>query len=198
MELYQHLALAKNLRGIVYFNPKLDVENEVGWLKRKFRYRDLGVGKSLADKSGCQKFRVIDMGWDERKLEVEAVKLASAFVSPLFVLKAESLKDFEKQGVLLAEIKIKEKLNDVELKRNLRLVNYSITDFYEESIELAKKRDFEGRKLLVEKDMRRFWRLKPESSGRTLIFYLEPMKLIDGDSIFLSLIPGIVIQKWSV
>jgi hypothetical protein len=31
--------------------------------------------------------------------------------------------------------------------------------------------------------------------GRTLIFYLEPMKLIDGDWIFLSLIPGIVIQK---
>lgn len=195
MELYQHLASAKNLRGIVYFNPKLNVENEIGWLKKKFRYRDLGIGRNLAYEAGCQKFKVLDMGWNEKRLEVEAMKLASAFVSPLIVLREESLRNFGKLGVLLAEIKIREELNDVELKRNMRLVNYSIIDFYEESIELAKKRDFEGRKRLVEKDIKRFWRLKPESSGRTLIFYIEPVKLIDDDPIFLSLIPGIVIQK---
>ena len=192
MELYQHLALVKNLRGIIYFNPALEVKKEIDWLKKKFKYRDLGIGKTLAEKSKLpQIFKVLDL-LKERRVEIEAIKLASAFVSPLIVLKEKSLKDFE--DLIIEKIKIKEKLNDRELKRNLRLINYSITDFYQESIELAKKKDLKGRKELIKKDLKRFWRLKFEKRGKAFIFYLDPLKKIEAEPIFLSLIPGLVIQ----
>ncbi|MEM3731398.1 MAG: hypothetical protein QW667_05240 [Candidatus Bathyarchaeia archaeon] len=197
MELYEHLALAKNLRGIIYFNPRLNVKEEITWLRKKFKYRDIGIGRKLAEKveGFSKKLTVLDLPFgEEEKIEVEALKLASAFVCPLIVLKEESLKDYGKLGVMVKDIKIEEKLSDLELKRNLRLVNYSITDFYEKSIKLALEGNLKERRHLIDNDCKRFWRLKASETGRTLIFYIDPIKVVENNPIFLSIVPGIVIE----
>lgn len=69
-------------------------------------------------------------------------------------MKEESLKDFE--SAVVAVLKTRERLGDKDLKFNLRLVNYAITDFYIKSIELALQFDLAERKRLAEKDLKRF------------------------------------------
>ncbi|MEM2737598.1 MAG: hypothetical protein QXK93_01225, partial [Candidatus Bathyarchaeia archaeon] len=89
-----------------------------------------------------------------------------------------------------------ESLNDKDLKFNLRLVNYSITDFYLKSIEFAKRSDMESRKRLAERDLKRFWRVKADTNGKTLIAYIDPL-LIKSDinnPTYMSLVPCLVID----
>ncbi|MEM3700135.1 MAG: hypothetical protein QXL57_04640 [Candidatus Bathyarchaeia archaeon] len=109
-------------------------------------------------------------------------------------MKEESLKDFG--NAIIACLKTKEKLSDKELKFNLRLVNYSITDFYLKSIELALQSDMEGRRKLAEKDMKRFWRIKASKDGKTLIAYADPLLLKSTlqNAMQMSLVPCIILD----
>ncbi|MEM3704206.1 MAG: hypothetical protein QXX79_07320, partial [Candidatus Bathyarchaeia archaeon] len=119
---------------------------------------------------------------------------ASMYVCPLIVLREESLNDF--QNAIIASLKTKEKLSDKDLKFNLRLVNYAITDFYLKSIELAEKIDMAGRRRLAEKDLKRFWRIKADAEGETLIAYIDPLlmeKQIQNPTLK-SLIPSIILD----
>lgn len=44
---HQRLYFVKNLRGIIYLSKGVSPEKELEWLKRKFRYRQLGVSETL-------------------------------------------------------------------------------------------------------------------------------------------------------
>lgn len=187
-----HFYLVKNLRGIIYFSEQFSPKAEFDWLKRKFRYRELGVSESLKLELKWKKLLTLPRIEDNPILD--SLFQASRFICPLIVLREQSLEDFG--NAVIAQLKTSEKLNDKDLKFNIRLVNYSITDFYLQSIELASKRDIEGRKRLAEKDLKRFWRIKEDENGKTLIAYIDPL-IVKGDIknlLYLSLIPCIVLD----
>lgn len=168
-----HLYLVKNLRGVLYFSRGAPVEAELKWLKRKFKYRELGISDAL--KADVKWSRLLTLPRLVEDPPLDSLLQASRFVCPLIVLKEESLRDFG--GAVVASLKTKEKLGDKELKFNLRLVNYAITDFYVKSIELAGRGDLDGRRALAEGDLKRFWRVKPDPAGRTLVAYVDPLLL---------------------
>jgi len=202
MELFEYVSFLKNLRGVIFFDKNDFPLREINWLKKKYRYRDLGIGENFfnslkkKEKEKLEGFKILSLPFGRKKenLEIEAIKLASAYVSPLILIRKKTFDLFKKLKIVEEEIKIKEKLDDKEMKRNLRLVSYSIIDFYREAIRLSK--DAKKRKKLIEKDKKRFWRLKDDRKGKTLIFYLEPLKILNQKerSIYLSLIPGIILE----
>lgn len=167
----QRLYLVKNLRGIIYFSEDANIEQEINWLKRKFRYRELGISETLSISSMWKKLLILPNIVESR--EMDSIFQASRFLCPLIVLKEKSLEGLEK--AVIARLRTKDKLSDKDLKINIRLVNYAITDFYLKSIELAKASDMEGRKKLAERDLKRFWRVKADEEGKTLIAYLDPL-----------------------
>jgi hypothetical protein len=186
------LYLVKNLRGIVYFSRELFPKTELDWLKRRFRYRELGVSESLKLELKWKKLLTLPKIDDNPILD--SLFQASSFICPLIVLREESLKDFG--DAVIVSLKTLEKLGDKELKFNLRLVNYAITDFYLESIQLAAKKDMMGRRRLAEKDLKRFWRIKADASGKTLIAYIDPLliKRDIRDPLRMGLIPSLVLN----
>lgn len=187
-----HLYLVKNLRGVVYFSKTPSPKNELNWLKRKFKYRDLGVSESLQSEFRWKKLFTLPKIDDDPVLD--SLLQASSFICPLIVLKEQSLKDFG--NAVIASLKTMEALNDKDLKFNLRLVSYSIIDFYMKSIELAAKSDMKGRIKLAEKDLKRFWRIKADANGKTLVAYIDPLLIKSSihNPLHMSLIPCLVLD----
>lgn len=189
----EYLYLVKNLRGIIYFSDKTKAEREIEWLKRKFRYRKLGLAKSLKEKSKLKLWsRVETLSLplkEEVKLnpEIESILLASSFLSPLLILKEESLTKFS--DFLILRLKTRENLDDRELKRNIRLANYSITDFYLRAI----KADERERRKIASEDLKRFWRISGDEEGKTIVAYLDP-KLEVKHEIYRCIIPCVVLD----
>ncbi|MEM0357114.1 MAG: hypothetical protein QXL77_01895 [Candidatus Bathyarchaeia archaeon] len=187
-----HLYLVKNLRGIIYFSEDISPQAEFDWLRRKFRYRELGVSECL--KLAFKWKKLLTLPKIEDNPILDSLFQASRFICPLIVLKEQSLKDFG--NAVVVQFKTSEVLNDKDLKFNIRLVNYSITDFYLKSIELAAKFDMDGRKKLAEKDLKRFWRVEKNASGKTLIAYIDPL-IIKRDiknPLYTSLVPSLVLD----
>ncbi|MEM2522961.1 MAG: hypothetical protein QXW82_07430 [Candidatus Bathyarchaeia archaeon] len=187
-----HFYLVKNLRGIIYFSKRFSPKAEFDWLKRKFRYRELGVSESLKLELKWKKLLTLPRIEDNPILD--SLFQASRFICPLIVLREQSLEDFG--NAVITQLKTSEKLNDKDLKFNIRLVNYSITDFYLQSIELASRCDIDGRKKLAEKDLKRFWRIKEDVNGKTLIAYIDPLMVKEDiqNLLYLSLIPCMVLD----
>jgi hypothetical protein len=192
MQLPEHLYLVKNLRGIIYTSKNVSPEVELEWLKKKFKYRILGVSETLNLSLKWSRLLILPKIVEDPALD--SLFQASRFVAPLIILKEKSLKDFK--NAIVVSLKTKEKLDDKDLKFNIRLVNYAITDFYLNSIELALQSDIEGRKKLAEKDLKRFWRISRSTKGKTLITYIDPL-LIESKierAEFLGLIPCLILD----
>jgi hypothetical protein len=171
VEVPKQLYLVKNLRGIIYFSKNVSVESELEWLKKKFKYRVLGISETIKAQVEWKRLLTLEKIVEDPVLD--SLFQASKFVSPLIILKEKSLKDFK--NAVIVSLKANEKLDDRKLKFNIRLVNYAITDFYLKSIELALQHDLQARKKLAEKDLRRFWRIPQSSKGKTLIAYIDPL-----------------------
>ncbi|MCS7096719.1 MAG: hypothetical protein RMK50_06635 [Nitrososphaerota archaeon] len=188
----RHFYLIKNIRGIIYFSEDVNIEQEISWLKRKFKYRELGASETLSISLMWRKLMILPKIVESR--ELDSILQASKFLCPLIVLKEKSLGGLEK--AVTARLRTKDKLGDKDLKFNIRLVNYAITDFYLKSIELAKTLDIEGRKKLAERDLKRFWRIKPNEEGKTIIAYLDPLLISRdiSDPIYMSLVPSIILD----
>ena len=182
------LYLVKNLRGILYFSK--EDQPELDWLKKKFRYRELGVSETLAPSTKWKKLVTLPKLKDDPVLD--SLLLASRFLSPLIVLKESSLKDFGK-GVV-CELKSEQDLSDREMKLTSGSSITRLPIFTPSSIELAKKGEFGVRKELAEKDLKRFWRMKPSRKGRTVVGYVEPLLFEELKNEPLSLIPFFVLE----
>jgi len=184
----EFLHLVKNLRGILYFEEGR--EREFEWLKRKFRYRELGVSELLDRPKGWAKLVVLPrLGRDP---VLDTLLLANRYIAPVILLGESSLRPFRK--IVVAELRTRQRLGDRELKFNLRLVDYAITDFYVKAVELAREGRMEERKRLAESDLRRFWRIKPDPKGSTFVGYLEPLGLRELKGLSLSLLPFLVLD----
>lgn len=156
----RYVYLLKNLRGIIYFSKNLDVKKEVKWINRKFRYRIIGIPQEFAKEVKLWKRAVIlnlPFKIRSKNIAFKTALLASYFVVPILVLKEDSVKDFTK---MIAGYVTCTTLDETEVKRNIRLANYAITDFYVEAVKLAEQRDVEKRRELVKRDLKRFWRVK--------------------------------------
>lgn len=189
-----NLYLVKNLRGIIYFSRGVDPKAEIDWLKRKFRYREIGVSENLRTKLDQRWKALVVLPKIEDDEDVDSLFQASKFICPLIILKEESLNAFK--NATIVSLKTKERLSDKYLKFNIRLVNYAITDFYLKSIELAKRSDMEGRRKIAEEDLKRFWRIKPSDEGKTLVAYVDPllMKPKITNQIYMSLVPCLILD----
>ena len=185
--------LIKNLRGIVYHSNNIDPKDEINWLKRKFKYRELGISENLKAYSKWKRLVVLPRIVQDAVLD--SVLQASRFLCPLLVLKEQSLSSLE--NAIIARLRTNEKLSDKDLKFNIRLVNYAITDFYIKSIELGKQSNMESRKELAKKDLKRFWRIKTSEDGKTLIAYIDPLLMSREitDPIQMSIVPCLVLDQ---
>ena len=189
----EYLYLVKNLRGIIYFSDKSKAEKEIEWLKRKFRYRKLGIAKSLKEKSKLKlwdKLEILSLPFEvnlKLNSEIESMLLASSFLSPLLILKEETLTKLS--NFLILGLKTKEVLDDRELKRNIRLANYSITDFYLKAIKADRKEKVK----IARGDLKRFWRIKESKEGKSIIVYLDP-KLEVKHEVYRSIIPCVILD----
>jgi len=185
--------LIKNLRGIVYHSNNIDPKDEINWLKRKFKYRELGISENLKAYSKWKRLVVLPRIVQDAVLD--SVLQASRFLCPLLVLKEQSLSSLE--NAIIARLRTNEKLSDKDLKFNIRLVNYAITDFYIKSIELGKQSNMESRKEMAKKDLKRFWRIKTSEDGKTLIAYIDPLLMSREitNPIQMSIVPCLVLDQ---
>jgi len=182
--LLEDFYFVKNLRGIVYFKGEVCCDNEIKWLKRHFKYRSLGIHKDLwKEDLNFVKLELRKYESKFKNLALKSLLLASYYLVPLIILKIQSLQDFE--DFLVYEFKIKEKLEDREIKRNIRLVNYSITDY------CLKKENHED---LIKSDLKRFWRLKESKDGKPFIAYLDATKANLKEEVFRNLVPAIILD----
>jgi hypothetical protein len=185
--------LIKNLRGIVYHSNNIDPKDEINWLKSKFKYRELGISENLKAYSKWKRLVVLPRIVQDAVLD--SVLQASRFLCPLLVLKEQSLSSLE--NAIIARLRTNEKLSDKDLKFNIRLVNYAITDFYIKSIELGRQSNMESRKELAKKDLKRFWRIKTSEDGKTLIAYIDPLLMSREitDPTQMSIVPCLVLDQ---
>lgn len=176
--LHRIIPLIKNLRGIVYFK-KWDegVEGRLNWLKKKFRYRNIGFFKEFTPEvkeGGPFVSLVLPPELDKffREDISKMVACCSYYLCALLLLDGASREEAEELALSGIAVNLKA-LTDREYKFNLRLLDYAVVDF-------GTKQDlnipFEELKEIAENDMeKRFWRLKREGRER-VIFYLSPTK----------------------
>jgi len=151
-----YVSLLKNLRAIAFFNPKSPLpQNEVNWLKRKFKYRNIGISKGFLKavkpevKSifSKQPFRIVEppiveindfieivseLNTKVPDYVVESIILASCYVNPIIVVGRESFQILSQFAVW--NLKSTAELPDIEIKRNFRIIGYAILDFHEKVI----------------------------------------------------------------
>ena len=167
--------LLKNLRGIIHFDPHLNVTTEWTWLRKKFRYRKLGISQHLLELSGLPVLSMLEILTPTLELSElpppasDSLALATEYVTPLIILKSASLTPFE--PLVLHKVTTADKLPDTELRRNIRLVNYSIIDYCRDIIHA----DATTRLKIVQDDAKRFWRVQPGTIP--LIVWLDLAKL---------------------
>ncbi len=203
-----YAALVKNLRGVLLLDPRdEDAWSRVGWLRRRFRYRNLGVtpsvsGPRVEDLLESRVFRRLyyplrayeefvglfrSAGLDG--LFAEAAVLSSAYISPLLVLSEGYLDLIRRYS--LGEVRVCKKLGDRDWKLHLRIADYSILDSYEAMVEKsieyvrafsneeARKGILEERRVFMEKDSRRYWRIACDD-GEPFLLYLDPLLVLEG------------------
>ncbi len=146
------IALAKNMRGILYLKDK----NE-GFIKFVLRYnrrRSIGIpsfmeppeGKcflSLDAPRGAKRF------YSKLNEKEKTIFLSMLYIAPILTTPSY-LKDFEEYEII--PIMSKEDLDVREGLRHLRIAEYSMLDY-----RLSDKEEMDK---YISKDLRRFWRIK--------------------------------------
>jgi len=200
--------IVKNLRGVLLFDPSDEgVSNRIEWLRKRFQYRNLGIPPSLyTDKfSELYKYKVfrrlyypvreaeklikilVGIGYDS--VFVEALVLASSYISPLMVLSSKYLKLIEENS--LGSVGVCKELSIKDWKLHMRIADYTILDSYENSViqaieyiknindSLKRKEIISQRKSFYEKDKKRYWRIQCNNPSKDFLYYLDPLIIID-------------------
>jgi len=215
-----YAALVKNLRGVLLLDPGDEgAWSRVGWLRQRFRYRNLGVtpsvsGERVEDLLKSRVFRrlyypvkayeelvdaLASSGLD--RLFAEAVVLSSTYISPLLVLSEGYLGTVRRYSV--GEVRVCRELSNKDWKLHLRIADYSILDSYEAMVEASmeyirgigdegvRRRVLGERRSFAEKDSRRYWRISCES-GDLFLLYLDPLLIVEDK---LSEVTGKVVEE---
>ena len=155
----RYVFLVRNLRGVYAPLPGDDHGRYVGWLVRRYRYRDLGVVGCVVEASP-DTFQGRLEGRPFHLLEPPTSTIAAAldeavaalngsigrclalsllysllYASPLY-LTAESLEELRRGGLVVYEVKGSiPDLNSARL--HMRIAGYTVLDYYVESVEKA-------------------------------------------------------------
>ena len=147
-----YAAVVKNLRGVIYscLGPEA-LGEKLSWLKRRFRYRNLGLTPSALERYGrllggerrgtgtllelsppLPGLEELISAYSEltglRADVLEAYCYASVYVSPLLVLGEECV---DALGPLVVdEVLTGRELSDKEYKLHMRIADYTVLDFY--------------------------------------------------------------------
>lgn len=202
-----YAALVKNLRGVLLLDPGDEgAWARVGWLRRRFRYRNLGVtpsvsGPRVSELLESRVFRRLYYpvkGLEElvghlsshglNPLLAEAVVLSSAYISPLLILSEGFVNEVRRYSI--GAVRVCRELGDRDWKLHLRIADYSILDSYEPMVEEGMKyvRGRGGervreevlgeRRAFAEKDSRRYWRISC-GEGEPFLLYLDPLLMLE-------------------
>ena len=187
--------LIKNLRGVLYCKEDQTI---VDLVAKKFRYRNVGVPRWLAEDIGKRvekkPFVKIDYPFEDVRQfieslnpspEVETIALASCYLCPILTSARDykELKPFAIDEVYVGELG---NISDRDLKLHLRIADYSVTDFYVwatttlyESVKHGKLEEhIKERVERVKKDKKRYWRVAKES-GDVFIAYVDLSMLLN-------------------
>lgn len=201
-----YAALVKNLRGVLLFDPGDEgAWSRVSWLRRRFRYRNLGVTPSVSGPRvedllesrvfrrlyyplrAYEEFVGVLRSADIDGLFAEAAVLSSAYISPLLLLSEGYLDLVRKYS--LGEVRVCKELGDRDWKLHIRIADYSILDSYETMVERSieyvraasneevRERILTERRAFVEKDSRRYWRIAC-NEGDPFLLYLDPLLIL--------------------
>lgn len=121
----------------------------------------------------------------------EALAFSSIYISPLLLIGDAFRKGIEDNSITI--IRTCREMDLKSWKLHLRIADYSILDMYEknvsEALEVVRKirageiceeefsQVIENRVKRVEKDSKRFWRIK-RSEGRPFLYYVDPLQKI--------------------
>lgn len=148
--LHIYAALVKNLRGVIYSCLSgEELAERLSWLKKRFRYRRLGVTPSLlgAHKEVVDRFMgspLVELrnpfpGLDEllsayeeltglSQAVLEAYCYSSIFVSPLLVLGRDCARELA--PLVVDVVRVGRDLTDKDYKLHMRIADYTVLDFY--------------------------------------------------------------------
>ena len=150
MSFHVYAAIVKNLRGVLYSSAGPDEFSEkLSWLRRKFRYRSLGLPPSMFERyreivegklgpkllrleaplSGLDELISAYEGLTGLGYEVlEAYCYASLYVSPLMVLGEACVPDLA--PLVVGRVPVGRELTDRDYKLHMRIADYTVLDFY--------------------------------------------------------------------
>lgn len=197
MELWEAVYISKNLKGF-YLPSKSGAEEEIKFLKKKFKYSRIGVLsthlKNLGDSMG-EPLYIIDpeaiscsiMFSEDAPFITSLLPLSSLFMVPIL---ASPLLRKELESTFLWSIQLPQTFTPSEFRFNLRLLTYLPVDMapkdsraLRDIIALgAKKRYTKERANEIIKDAeKRFWRLRDEAGkGPTRVGIIDPFQYIKG------------------
>jgi len=148
--LHIYAALVKNLRGVIYscLSGK-ELAERLSWLKKRFRYRRLGITPSLLGKhrevagrfmgSPLVELRNPFPGLDEllsayeeltglSPAVLETYCYSSIFVSPLLILGRDCARELA--PLVVDVVRVEKELTDKDYKLHMRIADYTVLDFY--------------------------------------------------------------------
>jgi len=161
LNLPEYVRLLKNLRAVAFLDPDVQLPlEEIKWLKRKYRYRSVGVSESLITALNVEakeffhdrpfeilrsplleieKFLriILEVKSEIPEYVVESLILTSCYVNALIVLGRKSLPILN--PFTAWTMKSTAELPEIEVKRNLRIIGYAMIDFHSENSEKAYK-----------------------------------------------------------
>jgi len=199
-----HVAVAKNLKGVVLLDPSEDhALDMLRWLARRFRYRDLGFTPLMIAKlkpygmrlraplrelfypsADLEKLTEIFSENFQIPLELaELLVFSSLYISPAILI-GESYKPYI-EPISCSIVRTKRDLTVNDWKLHLRIAGYTILDLYEDSIVGSSEaiRDIgryksiiEERKERISRDTRRYWRII-DTDGKPIVYYVDNLEL---------------------
>ena len=145
-----YAAVVKNLRGIIYSSLAPDAFREkLSWLRKRFRYRNLGLTPSMAERYGSEVRPyvgklLLELRGPDPALEdligfygqltglpepvLEAYCYASVYVSPVLVLGRECVGEL--RPLVVEKVLVDKELSDKDYKLHMRIADYTVLDFY--------------------------------------------------------------------
>ncbi len=212
----RYAAIVKNLRGVVLADFSEErVSEEVDWLTKRFKYRDLGVvpwvlenfGDRLRGRLGGNPFRELYAPVEAVAEAVDAFQgalgvsravaellvFASTYISPGILAGERFLGEL--RGLAEDSVFACRKMDLNSWKLHLRIADYTVLDFYERSVEeaIASHRgeaDVEAvlgeRKSRISRDKKRYWRIACDE-GELFLLYVDNLALAHRKSLLKSL-----------
>lgn len=194
MDLWKAIYIAKNIKGF-YLPCKEGVDKEIKFLRKRFRYRKIGIlsthlkeiGNYLDEPLYLIEDNEISCNLEYKEINyslASLMQISSLFMVP--ILASPLLRDMLKK-LFLWSICLERKFSPKEFSFNLRLLTYFMIDMapkYPKAIK-EKVASLELNKYIKEREdniikdaKERFWRLEENREGEIRLGIIEPFQFI--------------------